>query len=116
MVHVIDWAVEQVMSFAHKKNHSIEQFLPAQPLLVEGDRIRLVQVVSNLLTNAIRYTPEGGKIAVHLDELDGVATIRVTDNGIGLRADFMPRLFDLYVQAERTADRTGGGLGSAWRW
>ncbi|HEU4375877.1 MAG TPA: ATP-binding protein, partial [Telluria sp.] len=76
-----------------------------------GDRIRLVQVVSNLLGNAIRYTPEGGKIAVHLDERDGVATVTVTDNGIGLHADFMPRLFDLYVQAERTADRTGGGLG-----
>lgn len=109
--HVINWAVEQVTSFAHKKHHSIEQRVPGYPLLVEGDRIRLVQVVSNLLTNAIRYTPDGGRIAVHLDEHDGVAVVTVSDNGIGLHADFMPRLFDLYVQAERTADRTGGGLG-----
>jgi signal transduction histidine kinase len=109
--HVISWAVEQVTSSADKKRHALEQRLPALPVLVMGDRIRLVQVVSNLLGNAIRYTPEGGKIAVHLDERDGVATVTVTDNGIGLHADFMPRLFDLYVQAERTADRTGGGLG-----
>ena len=111
MGHVIGWAVEQVASFADKKNHLIEQRVSAQPLLVMGDRIRLVQVVSNLLSNAIRYTPEGGKIGVHLDEHDGVATVTITDNGIGLHAAFMPRLFDLYVQAERTSDRTGGGLG-----
>ena len=111
MGHVIGWAVEQVASFADKKNHLIEQRISAQPLLVMGDRIRLVQVVSNLLSNAIRYTPEGGKIGVHLDEHDGVATVTITDNGIGLHAAFMPRLFDLYVQAERTSDRTGGGLG-----
>jgi signal transduction histidine kinase len=109
--HVIHWAVEQVSAFAHKKNHSIEQSVPAHPLLVEGDRVRLVQVVSNLLTNAIRYTPEGGKVIVRLDEQDGVAIVTVADNGIGLHADFMPRLFDLYVQAERSSDRTGGGLG-----
>lgn len=109
--HVINWAAEQVMASARQKNHSIDEFMPARSVLVQGDRIRLVQVVSNLLNNAIRYTPEGGKIAIHLDEQDGVATVRVADNGIGLHADFMPRLFDLYVQAERSSDRTGGGLG-----
>jgi signal transduction histidine kinase len=111
MGHVVSWAVEQVTAFADKKHHSIEQRVPAEPLLVMGDRVRLVQVVSNLLTNAIRYTPEGGRIGVHLDQHDGVATLTVSDNGIGLHADFMPRLFDLYVQAERTSERTSGGLG-----
>lgn len=111
MGHVISWAVEQVISFARKKGHAIDEFRPPQPLLVMGDRIRLVQVVSNLLSNAIRYTPDGGKIAVHLEQQDSMVTVTVIDNGIGVRADFMPRLFDLYVQAERSSDRTGGGLG-----
>jgi signal transduction histidine kinase len=116
MRHVINWAVEQVTSFAHKKQHSIEQTLPAHPLLVEGDRIRLVQVVSNLLTNAIRYTPDDGKIAVQLDELDGVAIVTVTDNGIGLHADFMPRLFTCTCRPSAPRTAPAAGSDSAWRW
>ena len=108
---VVKAALEQVQSAARIKHHSISQALGRGSLLVMGDRTRLVQVLSNLLTNAIRYTDEGGVIAVRLDTHGAMATMCVTDNGSGIDAELMPRLFDLYVQAERSSDRTGGGLG-----
>ncbi|MES2756065.1 MAG: ATP-binding protein [Pseudomonadota bacterium] len=108
---VISGAVEQVATAAASKGHAIEVTLPPCPAIIQGDRTRMLQVVSNLLTNAIRYTPDGGKIHICLALADGALSIKIVDNGIGLHADLMPNLFDLYVQAERTSDRQGGGLG-----
>jgi signal transduction histidine kinase len=111
LADVIAAALEQVQSAASQKLHRIEQASGVPSLLVLGDRTRLIQVVSNLLTNAIRYTNSGGIIHVTLEKRGKMAALRVTDNGMGIAPDLMPRLFDLYVQAERSADRTGGGLG-----
>lgn len=108
---VIAQAVEQAGFAAGQKRHAIALQLPPGACIVHGDRARLVQVVSNLLNNAIRYTPEDGKISIRLDTTDGTATIEVADNGIGIACEIMPSLFELYVQAERSANRTGGGLG-----
>lgn len=104
-------AVEQVAAYAKKKGHAIEVSLPRGECIIQGDRTRLLQVVSNLLSNAIRYTPDGGEIAIVLEKQDRAACVKVIDNGIGLPAHLMPQLFDLYVQAERSSDRKGGGLG-----
>jgi signal transduction histidine kinase len=111
LADVIAAALEQVQSAASQKRHRIEQATGVPSLLVLGDRTRLIQVVSNLLTNAIRYTDSGGIIHVFLEKRGTMAALRVTDNGMGIAPDLMPRLFDLYVQAERSTDRTGGGLG-----
>lgn len=111
MAEVISGAVEQVATAAARKGHAIEVSLPPQPAVIQGDRTRMLQVVSNLLTNAIRYTPDGGNIHVRLGVDDGALALTVADDGIGVRPDLMPKLFDLYVQAERTSDRQGGGLG-----
>ena len=111
LADVIAAALEQVQSAASQKQHRIELAAGAPSLLVLGDRTRLIQVVSNLLTNAIRYTDSGGMIHVTLEKRGRMAALRVTDNGMGIAPDLMPRLFDLYVQAERSTDRTGGGLG-----
>jgi signal transduction histidine kinase len=108
---VVAAAVEQVQSAANLKYHRIEQKLGRASLLVLGDRTRLVQVVSNLLTNSIRYTNNGGVIVIRLETRGHMATVSVSDNGSGIGPELMPRLFDLYVQAERSSDRTGGGLG-----
>ncbi|HEU5434783.1 MAG TPA: sensor histidine kinase [Telluria sp.] len=108
---VVSAAVEQVQSAANLKHHRIEQHLGRARLLVSGDRTRLVQIVSNLLTNSIRYTNDGGVIGIRFDTQGAMAVLQVSDNGSGIGADLMPRLFDLYVQAERSSDRTGGGLG-----
>lgn len=111
LADVIAAALEQVQSAANQKRHRIEQAAGMPSLLVLGDRTRLIQVVSNLLTNAIRYTNSGGIIHVSLEKRGTMAALRVSDNGMGIAPDLMPRLFDLYVQAERSTDRTGGGLG-----
>ncbi len=108
---VITAAVEQVGAAAAQKRHTIEQQLSGTSLLVLGDRTRLIQVVSNLLSNAIRYTDSGGLIRIVLDKRRTAAILRVSDNGRGISQELMPRLFDLYVQAAPSADRTGGGLG-----
>jgi signal transduction histidine kinase len=111
LAEIVAAALEQVQSAAGLKQHHIEQQLGGDSLLVLGDRTRLVQVLSNLLSNAIRYTGSGGLIRIVLEKRGTKVLLRVSDNGRGIRAELMPRLFDLYVQAELSSDRTGGGLG-----
>jgi signal transduction histidine kinase len=108
---VVDAAVEQMQSAAGLKQHRIELHAGDTGLSVLGDRTRLIQVMSNLLSNAIRYTGNGGLIRIVLEKRGPMALLRVSDNGQGIRPELMPRLFDLYVQAELSSDRTGGGLG-----
>jgi CheY-like chemotaxis protein/anti-sigma regulatory factor (Ser/Thr protein kinase) len=82
-----------------------------QPAWVDGDATRLEQVVTNLVTNAVKYTPAGGTIRVSVGSKEGVATIQVADTGIGIAADLLPRIFDLFTQGRRGLDRSQGGLG-----
>jgi CheY-like chemotaxis protein len=81
------------------------------PLYVNGDSARLVQCVVNMLINAAKYTDNGGKVHVETGMDADCAVIRVTDTGIGISADLLPRVFDLFVQGDRTLDRSQGGLG-----
>jgi CheY-like chemotaxis protein/two-component sensor histidine kinase len=78
---------------------------------VDADATRIEQVVNNLLTNALKYTPEGRRIEVHVTREGGQALLRVRDNGLGIPPALLPRIFDLFVQGERTLDRRAGGLG-----
>lgn len=111
LASVVTAAVEQVGGAAEAKRHRLEHVPPALPVVVLGDHTRLVQILGNLLSNAIRYTEPGGHVRVALAVQGAAALLSVTDNGRGIDAALMPRLFDLYVQAERSSDRTGGGLG-----
>jgi signal transduction histidine kinase len=104
-------ALEQVGPFIKSKAHEVLVLLPSEPCWIHGDRTRLLQVVSNLLTNATRYTPEGGVITLSLKAEENDVVLAVEDNGIGLNPELLPYLFDLYVQAERSADGRNGGLG-----
>jgi PAS domain S-box-containing protein len=80
-------------------------------VMVSGDALRLGQVLVNLLNNAVKYTPEGGRISVSLVGESGAATIRVSDTGIGMSAEMLPRVFDLFVQADSSLTHSQGGLG-----
>jgi len=104
-------AVEQVSPLIQARRHELVLALPPQPVIVVGDEKRLVQVVANLLNNAAKYTPEGGRLAVRASVQDGRACIEVNDNGIGMAPELTKRVFDLFAQAERSADRSLGGLG-----
>ena len=104
-------AVEQAMPMVEAKNHKLEVDAHAGPYLVEGDRTRLIQIVANLLNNATRYTPDNGQITLSLNTIGKTCCLTVTDNGLGIDPEIAPTLFDLYMQAGRSADRSGSGLG-----
>jgi PAS domain S-box-containing protein len=104
-------AVEQVRPFIEAQRHHLLFDLAAETAYVLGDQKRLVQIVTNLLNNAAKYTPEGGEIHVRLKVNGDTLELSIEDNGIGIPAGLQPHVFDLFTQADRTSDRTQGGLG-----
>jgi signal transduction histidine kinase/ActR/RegA family two-component response regulator len=108
---VIDDAAEQVRPLVTARRHRMVIDLPPTPAHVKGDHKRLVQVVANLLGNATKYTPEGGTIHLRLEADGQDDVLTVMDDGIGMEAALVERVFDLFTQAERTPDRSQGGLG-----
>lgn len=107
---VVD-AVEQVRPLVEARGHHMVMHTPPESALVMGDRNRLVQVVANLLSNAAKYTPDGGNISVAVEVAGEVANIWVADNGIGMEPELIAQAFELFTQAKRTPDRSQGGLG-----
>jgi len=82
-----------------------------EPLYVVGDEARLVQVFTNVLTNAAKYTEANGRIEIRITAREHSLEVAISDNGAGISAEFMPRLFDMFAQANKTLDRSQGGLG-----
>jgi PAS domain S-box-containing protein len=108
---VITRAVEGSRPLIDARHHRLEVVMPDEPMMVEADLTRLIQIVVNLLNNAAKYTPEGGDIKLWVDHYDGVLRIHVRDNGTGIAPESLRHIFDLFVQGERTLDRSEGGLG-----
>jgi len=108
---VVTQAMESAEPWLRKKRHRVTRTAGFQPLYVNGDGARLVQCVTNLLTNAAKYTDPSGEIGVELRSEQDSAVISVSDNGMGISASLLPRIFDLFVQSERSLDRSEGGLG-----
>jgi len=108
---VLDHALESSRPAIEGGGHRLVLHAPREPLWVEGDLTRLAQVVSNLLNNAAKYTPAGGCIELRALAQDGRVVIEVVDNGTGICADMLPRVFDLFAQVDRTRERAQGGLG-----
>jgi len=108
---VIHAAVEQARPLVDARRQALTLRLPAEPIGVHGDHARLVQVIGNLLSNAVRYTPERGSIIVAAWAEEGRAVAAVQDNGMGIAPALMPELFDLFTQGSRSVDRSQGGLG-----
>ncbi len=104
-------AIEQVSPLIEARRHELRVALPSAPALVRGDRKRLVQVLTNILTNAAKYTREDGRLGLDIAADGQQIRIDVTDNGIGMAPELAARAFELFAQAERSADRASGGLG-----
>jgi len=104
-------AVEQVRPLLEAKGHELTTRIGSGDATVLGDRTRLIQIMSNLLSNAAKYTPAGGSISLDVETQERQATIRVSDNGTGIEPALLPHVFELFTQGERTPDRAGGGLG-----
>jgi len=104
-------AVEQVRPLVDARRHRLTVQTPPEAAMVNGDQKRLIQVITNLLNNAAKYSPEGGNILLTVAvELDTVS-IKVVDSGIGMTQPVIDHVFELFTQAERTSDRSQGGLG-----
>ncbi|MGQ9427430.1 GAF domain-containing protein [Gilvimarinus sp. F26214L] len=108
---IVEHALESVRGVMAEKNHSVSLELPDEVLIVFGDPVRLEQIIINLLTNAAKYTDPGGRILLQLFRQGERAELLLKDNGIGLSADVLDRIFDLFGQAERGLARSEGGLG-----
>jgi CheY-like chemotaxis protein/anti-sigma regulatory factor (Ser/Thr protein kinase) len=108
---VLEAAVEASSASIERARHQLKLTLPAEPLHVDGDPTRLTQVVANLLDNAAKYTEAGGRIWLSAQREDDWAVIRVRDTGIGISADVLPRIFDMFTQAGLSLERAQGGLG-----
>jgi CheY-like chemotaxis protein len=97
------------------RQHHLSVSVPPEGLVLDADPVRLEQILVNLLTNAAKYTPPGGHIWCDAEAVEEGgrrwAVIRVRDNGVGISADFLPHVFDLFAQADRSLDRRDGGLG-----
>jgi CheY-like chemotaxis protein len=103
--------IEACLPSIEAKGLTLKQGLPDEPLLVEGDPVRLAQIVINILTNAGRYTDSPGTITVTAGQEDGKAVVRVRDTGIGIAPEMLSRVFEQFVQADSSLDRRQGGLG-----
>lgn len=103
-VEGLQWAVDE-------QQHQLSAELGDEPVLVEGDPVRLEQVIANLLHNAIKYTPGGGRVALSLHVREGQAVLSVQDSGVGISPEMLGRIFDVFTQAQISIDRSKGGLG-----
>jgi signal transduction histidine kinase/DNA-binding response OmpR family regulator len=108
---VLAHSVETVRPLIEVRGQELSIRLPRSPVWVFGDAVRLAQVVANLLNNAAKYTPEGGHIQLCASAHEGEAMVEVRDDGEGIDAQLLPRVFDLFVQGQRSLDRSQGGLG-----
>ncbi len=104
-------ALEQIKPLLETQQHRLSLRQPDAPVMVRGDAKRLVQIVSNLINNAAKYTEPGGHVEVCVELRPHDVQLHVQDNGMGIPKDLQPRIFDLFAQGERTRDRTQGGLG-----
>lgn len=111
LLAVIAQGVETMRPYIDARRQTLTQILPDAPVWLRGDFARLSQVIANLLNNSAKYTDEGGHIHLELKVDDGTAVISVRDNGIGIEADLLPNVFELFEQGHRTLDRSQGGLG-----
>ncbi len=104
-------AVETSRPLIDAAHHELIVEMPARPIYVMADRVRLAQIVANLLNNAAKFTPDGGRIEVRIEGRGKEVAIRVRDNGVGIPREMLPRIFDLFTQVDRTLRLTRSGVG-----
>lgn len=108
---IVELALETCRPLIDAADHGLRLELPEQPVWVKGDLTRLSQVVSNLLNNAVKFTPPGGRLAVRAYREGERAVLEVSDNGIGIPVEMLPSVFDLFTQVSRYQEHAQGGLG-----
>jgi signal transduction histidine kinase len=108
---IVNHAVETVRPAVDAAGHTLEVSLPSAPVVLDADLTRMAQVFGNLLTNSAKYTEPGGHIRLSAELRGGQVVVSVQDNGIGIPADSLDRVFDMFSQVDQSIGRAGGGLG-----
>ncbi len=108
---VLGSALETTRPLIESANHELAVRLPADPLPLDADPTRLAQVLANLMNNAAKYTPAGGRIQLLVEREATQLVVRVSDNGVGIPPDMLSRVFDIFMQVDRTDEHSHGGLG-----
>jgi signal transduction histidine kinase/CheY-like chemotaxis protein len=108
---VVEQAVESTRHIVDRAGHDLRVIMPARAVLVEGDSTRLTQVASNLIQNACKYTPRGGRLSVEVRDAADCVELRVRDNGVGIPPEFLPRVFEKFEQLAPVTEDSQGGLG-----
>ncbi|HEX2254549.1 MAG TPA: ATP-binding protein [Thermoanaerobaculia bacterium] len=111
LAQVVERAVETCRPAFERRDHELTVTMTSEPLPLHADPTRIEQVIDNLLTNAAKYTPEGGRVELAARRQGGDAVLTVTDNGIGIPLEMQDKIFNLFAQADQSLDRSGGGLG-----
>lgn len=111
LIEIVEHAVEAMRFLVEDRGHTLAVTPPLELVCVDGDPLRLEQIVVNLVSNAAKYTERGGSIELLVERLGAEAVVRVRDSGIGISPDLLPRIFDFYVRGERTTEPAQGGLG-----
>ena len=108
---VVSTAVETARPLIDAAGHQLALSLPAEPMFLEADPVRLAQIIGNLLNNAAKYTLPGGQIWLNARREGNEAVISIRDNGVGIPADMLPIVFNMFAQVDRSLSRAQGGLG-----
>jgi PAS domain S-box-containing protein len=111
LARIVESALETARPFIHECGHRYSVDVPAEAIVLEADPTRLAQVIANLLNNAAKYTPRGGQISLEVARDGDEVVVRVTDSGIGIPAEMLDRIFDMFTQVDRSLERSHGGLG-----
>ena len=111
LVEKIHRVLDTVRQAMERAGHRLHLAMPREPVWVKADRVRVQQIIENLLGNAIKYTEAPGRIDLSLKAENGEAVIVIRDNGVGIAPDMLPRIWDMFVQVDASSDRTRNGLG-----
>jgi signal transduction histidine kinase len=111
IAQVVARAIDTASPLLEQHRHHLQVDVPLAGLAVSGDASRLAQVIANLLTNAAKYTPDGGHVSISAAREGGSVVVRVRDDGIGIAPEMLPRVFELFAQEPQAIDRSSGGLG-----
>jgi PAS domain S-box-containing protein len=111
LADTVNAALEASRPIIDQRNHHVSVTAPLEPIYLHADPVRLTQVFVNLINNAAKYTAPGGRICISAEKKNGGAVMRVIDNGMGISADQLPHIFDMFYQADRSYEQAYGGLG-----
>ena len=111
LARLMETALESIMPLATAAEQTLDVSVPSMAIHVDGDATRLVQIFANVLSNAVKFTPRAGRISFTAEPKGGEAVVRIRDTGIGIAPEALPRVFDMFQQADPSLERSSGGLG-----